>query len=388
MMSPNNVAIGELNRSDPVDVPIARGHVDTEVGRVHDLPRMAASPAGAAPAIANHAKDQVLLGEPLPDDILCEGMVGRSAALRNVVAHLETVAPIDSTVLVCGETGTGKELIARALHNLSARRSHAFVKCNCAAIPAGLLESELFGHEKGAFTGAIAQRIGRFELANRGTMFLDEIGEAPLELQPKLLRVLQDREFERLGNSRTQRTDARLVAATNVNLPEMVDAKRFRADLFYRLNVFPIHIPPLRERPEDIRLLVTHFVHDYARRMHRTITLIASAAMDALLRYSWPGNIRELQNLIERAVILSPGELLQVPMSEIDAASRRRAAQQTLEEAERAHILATLKQTRWILSGPRGAANRLGMKRSTLQFRMKKLGIERPLESDEGIHLM
>jgi|SRR5882672_1562937 len=388
MRSPNNVAIAELNRSDPVDLPIARGHVDTEVGRVYALPRMAASPAGTGPAIANHAKDQVLLGAPLPEDILCEGMVGRSAALRNVVAHLETVAPIDSTVLVCGETGTGKELIARALHNLSARRAHAFVKCNCAAIPAGLLESELFGHEKGAFTGAVAQRIGRFELANRGTMFLDEIGEAPLELQPKLLRVLQDREFERLGTSRTQHTDARLVAATNVNLPEMVDAKRFRADLFYRLNVFPIHIPPLRERPEDIRLLVTHFVHEYARRMHRTITLIASAAMDALLRYSWPGNIRELQNLIERAVILSPGELLQVPIFEIDAASRTRAAPHTLEEAERAHILATLKQTRWILSGPRGAANRLGMKRSTLQFRMKKLCIERPAESDDATHLM
>jgi formate hydrogenlyase transcriptional activator len=388
MRSPNNVAIAELNRSDSLDVPIARGDVDPEVRRLYALPQMAASAAGTGPAIAKHARDHVPLGEPVPEDILCGGMVGRSAALRNVVAQLETVALVDSTVLVCGETGTGKELIARAVHNLSARRSYAFVKCNCAAIPTGLLESELFGHEKGAFTGAVAQRIGRFELANRGTMFLDEIGEAALELQPKLLRVLQDREFERLGNSRTQHTDARLVAATNVNLPEMVDAKRFRADLFYRLNVFPIHVPPLRERPEDIGLLVTHFVHDFARRMHRTITLIASAAMDALLQYSWPGNIRELQNLIERAVILSPGELLQVPISEIDAASRTRAAQQTLEQAERAHILATLKQTRWILSGPRGAANRLGMKRSTLQCRMKKLGIERPVESDEGTQLM
>ena len=387
-MSPNNVAVAELNRSDSVDVPIARGQVDTEVGRLYALPRMAASPAGTGSAIVKHARDHVPLGEPVPQDILCEGMVGRSAALRNVVAQLETVAPIDSTVLVCGETGTGKELIARALHNLSARRSHAFVKCNCAAIPTGLLESELFGHEKGAFTGAVAQRIGRFELANRGTMFLDEIGEAALELQPKLLRVLQDREFERLGNSRTQRTDARLVAATNVNLPEMVDAKRFRADLFYRLNVFPIHIPPLRERPEDIPLLVTHFVHECARRMHRTVTLIASDAMDALLRHSWPGNIRELQNLIERAVILSPGELLQVPISEIDAATKARDAQQTLQEAERAHILAMLKKTSWIVSGPRGAANRLGMKRSTLQCRMQKLGIERPAEGDEAAHFM
>jgi formate hydrogenlyase transcriptional activator len=219
-------------------------------------------------------------------------------------------------------------------------------------------------------------------------MFLDEIGEAALELQPELLRVLQDREFERLGNSRTQRTDARLVAATNVNLSEMVDAKRFRADLFYRLNVFPIEIPPLRERPEDIPLLVTHFVHDCARRMHRSITLIAAATMDVLVRYSWPGNIRELQNLIERAVILSPGELLQVPISEIDAATKARDAQQTLQEAERAHILAMLEKTRWIVSGPRGAANRLGMKRSTLQCRMKKLGIERPAESEEAAHFM
>jgi formate hydrogenlyase transcriptional activator len=328
----------------------------------------------------------VLIGDPAPEDVICEGIVGRSVALRNVVTQLETVAPTDSTVLICGETGTGKELFARAVHNLSARRAHAFVKCNCAAIPTGLLESELFGHEKGAFTGAVAQRIGRFELAHRGTMFLDEIGEAPLELQPKLLRVLQEREFERLGNSRTLRTDARLVAATNVNLPEMVDARRFRADLFYRLNVFPIRIPPLRERPEDIPLLVTHFTHDCARRMHRTITRIPATTMDALLRYSWPGNIRELQNLIERAAILSAGDVLQVPLSELDDASKPSASQQTLEEAERAHILATLKKTRWILSGPRGAANRLGLKRSTLQFRMKKLGIGRPLESDEPAH--
>src|SRR6266446_4586757 len=268
-----------------------------------------------------------------------EGIIGESPALKRTLKQVEIVAPTDSTVLLLGETGTGKELIARAIHNLSFRRERTLVKVNCAAIPTGLLESELFGHEKGAFTGAIAQRIGRFELANRGTIFLDEIGETPLELQPKLLRVLQEREFERLGNSRTLRTDARLVAATNVNLQEMVDAKRFRADLFYRLNVFPIRIPPLRERPEDIPLLVTHFAHECGRRMHRKVTLIASAAMDALLRYSWPGNIRELQNLIERAVILSSGDVLQVPLAEIDEASRRCGAQQTLEEAERAHIL-------------------------------------------------
>ena len=335
---------------------------------------------------AKHSSDSLVLGEPVPDDVICQGMVGRSMVLRNVVTQLETVAATDSTVLICGETGTGKELIARAVHNLSTRLGNAFVKCNCAAIPTGLLESELFGHEKGAFTGAVSQRIGRFELANGGTIFLDEIGETPLELQPKLLRVLQEREFERLGNSRTLHTDARLVAATNVNLQEMVDARRFRADLFYRLHVFPIQIPPLRDRPEDIPLLVTHFARDYARRMNRTIRLIPSATMDALWRYSWPGNIRELQNLIERAVILSSGEVLQVPLWEIDEASKRRGAQQTLEAAERAHILATLKTTRWILSGPRGAANRLGIKRSTLQFRMKKLGIERPPESDEATH--
>jgi len=324
-----------------------------------------------------------------PDNLIGDGIVGRSVALRNVLEQLEMVAPTDSTVLICGETGTGKELIARAVHKLSARRTQPFVKCNCAAIPTGLLEAELFGHERGAFTGAIGQRIGRFELANRGTIFLDEIGEAPLELQPKLLRVLQDREFERLGNSRTLHTDARVVAATNVNLPDMVEAKRFRADLYYRLNVFPIHIPPLRERPEDIPLLVRHFTFLGARRLNRKITLIPLAAVDALVRYSWPGNIRELQNLIERALIRSPGNELQVPVSEIDegiGVSHRRGPRQTLEEAERAHILMTLKETRWVLSGPRGAANRLGINRSTLQFRMKKLGIVRPPIGDEATH--
>jgi formate hydrogenlyase transcriptional activator len=371
-----------------VDGLLARGHVGTEPGRASAGDGAGASLAGTELERARHSKGPVLLGAPVPEDVICEGMVGRSAVLREVVMQLETVASTDSTVLICGETGTGKELIARAVHNLSARRANPFVKCNCAAIPTGLLESELFGHEKGAFTGAVAQRIGRFELANRGTIFLDEIGEAPLELQPKLLRVLQEREFERLGNSRTQHTDARVVAATNVDLPEMVDAKRFRADLFYRLNVFPIQIPPLRDRPEDIPLLVTHFAHDCARRLHRTITRIPSATMEALLRYSWPGNIRELQNLIERAVILSSGEVLQVPLSQIDDRSKTSASQQTLEEVERAHILATLKKTRWTLSGPRGAANRLGIKRSTLQFRMKKLGIARPSESDEVTHLM
>jgi formate hydrogenlyase transcriptional activator len=322
-----------------------------------------------------------------PDDEVGEGMVGRSAALRQVIEQLRMVAPTDASVLICGETGTGKELIARAVHNLSARHAHAFVKCNCAAIPTGLLEAELFGHEKGAFTGAVGQRIGRFELANRGTIFLDEIGEAPLELQPKLLRVLQEREFERLGSSRTLHTDARLVAATNVDLPDMVDAKRFRADLYYRLNVFPIHVPPLRERPEDIPVLVKHFARHFARRMGRRIHWIATTAMNALVGYAWPGNIRELQNLIERAVIRSAGERLEVPVSEIDegiGAAKARGSSGTLEDAERAHILATLKATRWTLSGPHGAAKRLGINRSTLQFRMKKLGIERPSISNEA----
>src|SRR5438552_8853541 len=258
-----------------VDGLLARGQLDTLRGRPDAPDGTAASLAGTGLGTGKRSKGPVLLGDPVPEDVIGEGIVGRSAALRNIVAQLETVAPTGSTVLICGETGTGKELIARALHNLSARRANAFVRYNCAAIPTGLLESELFGHEKGAFTGAVAQRIGRFELADRGTIFLDEIGEAPLELQPKLLRVLQEREFERLGNSRTLRTDARLVAATNVNLQEMVAAKRFRADLFYRLNVFPIRIPPLRERPEDIPLLVTHFAHECGRRMHRKVTLIA-----------------------------------------------------------------------------------------------------------------
>jgi formate hydrogenlyase transcriptional activator len=313
--------------------------------------------------------------------MICGGIVGRSAALRQVLAELEMVAPTDSTVLICGETGTGKELIAHAVHNLSARRAHPYVKCSCAAIPTGLLESELFGHEKGAFTSAVAQRVGRFELANRGTIFLDEIGEAPLELQPKLLRVLQEREFERLGSSRTLHTDARLVTATNVYLPGMVASKKFRADLYYRLNVFPIRVPPLRERREDIPLLVRYFARQYGDRMRRRITSIPSGTMDALLAYPWPGNVRELQNLIERAVIRSAGDRLDVPMRELDAGvvAPTDAALGTLADAQRAQILSTLNETRWILSGPRGAATRLGINRSTLQFRMKKLGIARPV---------
>ena len=310
-----------------------------------------------------------------------EEIIGESPALKRTLKQVEIVAPTDSTVLLLGETGTGKELIARAIHNLSFRRERTLVKVNCAAIPTGLLESELFGHEKGAFTGAIAQRIGRFELANRGTIFLDEIGDIPIELQPKLLRVLQEREFERLGSTRTIHTDARLIAATNRELHNMVEQRKFREDLFYRLNVFPIYVPALRERSEDIPLLVNHFVQRFARRMNRTIETIPAEAMAALTRYAWPGNIRELQNLIERAVILSQGPVLQITLRDIesDTQPRRDAGNdQTLEAADRAHILAILNATRWVLAGPRGAAARLGINRSTLQFRLKKLCIVRP----------
>ena len=318
-------------------------------------------------------------------------IIGTSAALRRVLHQVETVAPTDATVLITGETGTGKELIARAIHELSQRRGRAFVKLNCAAIPTGLLESELFGHEKGAFTGAVTQRIGRFELAHRGTIFLDEIGELPLEVQPKLLRVLQEREFERLGSPRTLRTDARLIAATNRDLPAMVEAQQFRADLFYRLNVFPVHVPPLRERPEDIPLLVRHFARQFARRMHKTIETIPAGTMQALIRYPWPGNIRELQNIIERAVILSPGPVLQVCRTDLlpraaettpmqhEPLDRARCTplRSALEETERRRILRALEECKWMVAGPDGAAVRLGLRRSTLQHRMRKLGLSR-----------
>jgi len=328
------------------------------------------------------AQEKLYLEDEIRGEMNFTEIVGSSPALRRVLKQVETVAPTDSTVLVYGETGTGKELIARAIHDLSSRKSGTFVKLNCAAIPTGLLESELFGHERGAFTGAVAQRVGRFELANRGTIFLDEVGEIPLELQPKLLRVLQEREFERLGSSRTLRSDARLIAATNRDLGAMVEEKAFRADLYYRLNVFPIQVPPLRERTEDIPALVRHFVQQFARQMNRSIDTIPAESMAALRRYSWPGNIRELQNLIERAVILSPGSVLRVPVEELKAVASVEAAsnsdtQRTLADADRAHILAVLDETKWVLAGENGAAARLGMNRSTLRFRMKKLGIER-----------
>jgi formate hydrogenlyase transcriptional activator len=337
------------------------------------------------------ARENVYLQSEIRSELGFEDIVGNSPPLKRVLREIETVAPTDSTVLICGETGTGKELIARAVHNLSSRKSNAFVKLNCAAIPMGLLESELFGHEKGAFTGAIAQRVGRFELAHRGTMFLDEIGEIPLELQPKLLRVLQEREFERLGSTRTIRTDARLIAATNRDLKAMVEEQKFRSDLYYRLNVFPIRVPALRERKDDIPSLVLHFLQQFSRVNNRVIDTIPSETMEALVRYHWPGNIRELQNVVERAVIISKGPVLNVALGELQRDRIQSASQagpigtpadledlqSVLEETERAHILRALEASNGLITGPNGAAARLGIKRSTLQLRMQRLGIRR-----------
>jgi formate hydrogenlyase transcriptional activator len=325
-------------------------------------------------------EEKLYLQDEIRTEYNFEEIIGESGALKHILQQVQTVAPIDSTVLIQGETGTGKELIARAIHNLSARREHTLVKVNCAAIPTGLLESELFGHEKGAFTGAIAQRVGRFELAHRGTLFLDEVGDIPLELQPKLLRVLQEQEFERLGSTRTIRVDVRLVAATNSDLAQRVAEKQFRSDLYYRLNVFPVVIPPLRKRREDIPLLVRYFAQKYASRMKKRIDTIPAKAMTALSEYHWPGNVRELENLIERAVILSPGPDLHVPLAELKSrAEVVPGGATTLDDAEREHILKVLKETHWMVGGPSGAAARLGLKRTTLQARIKKLGIARPI---------
>jgi formate hydrogenlyase transcriptional activator len=308
------------------------------------------------------------------------GIVGSNARLKAVIENIQIVAPADSTVLILGETGTGKELIARAIHDLSPRKNYPFIKVNCSAIPSGLLESELFGHEKGAFTGAIAQKIGRFELANKGTLFLDEIGDTPLELQPKLLRVLQEQEFERLGSTRTQRVDVRVVAATNAILAPMVAEKRFRSDLFYRLNVFPITVPPLRERRDDIERLVRHFANKYAQRMGKHIVSISKATMDALCRHAWPGNIRELQNLMERAVLLSPGPQLRVPLTDIvtPVALSDDGQSSALEQVEREMIVRALQESNWVVGGVRGAAARLRLNRTGLMYKMKKFGISRP----------
>lgn len=307
------------------------------------------------------------------------GIVGTSPALLEVLDLVRTVGPTDSTVLIEGETGTGKELIAGAIHTHSKRNTRPFIKLNCAAIPLGLLESELFGHEKGAFTGAVGRKMGRFEAANGGTLFLDEIGDIPLELQAKLLRVLQEGEFERLGSTQTIRVNVRLVAATNGDLWKLVSEKRFRSDLYYRLDVFPISVPPLRDRTEDIPLLARHFVAKYAARMQKHIDRIPGAVMDILVSYCWPGNIRELQNFIERSVILTPGNTLRPPLSRLRPAAQSESSEQstTLQDTERNLICKTLKQTNGIIDGPRGAAARLGLKRTTLYSRMQKLGISR-----------
>jgi formate hydrogenlyase transcriptional activator len=336
------------------------------------------------------AQEKLYLEKEIRSEMNFEDIVGKSAPLVRVLKQVETVAATDSTVLIYGETGTGKELIARAIHNLSPRQGKTFVKLNCAAIPTGLLESELFGHEKGAFTGAIAQRIGRLELANQGSMFLDEVGDIPLELQPKLLRVLQEREFERLGSARTFRADVRLISATNRDLHAMVEDQRFRSDLFFRLNVFPIQVPSLRDRAEDIPVLVRHFAAEFSRRMGKTIETIPSETMKALCNYRWPGNIRELQNVIERAVILSSGPTLNVPVAELQpratpaspgddssaTSTKRNPVRSILTEVDRDQMIRVLKETGGRVGGPRGAAARLGVKRTTFITRMKKLGID------------
>jgi formate hydrogenlyase transcriptional activator len=322
------------------------------------------------------AVEKLYLEDEIRTDQNFGEIVGDSPPFKHVLEQAATVAPTDASVLILGETGTGKELIARAIHELSGRRERTFVKLNCAAIPTGLLESELFGHEKGAFTGAIVQKMGRFELANKGTLFLDEIGDIPLELQPKLLRALQEHEFERLGGTRTIKVDVRLVAATNRDLSKMISERQFRTDLYYRLSVFPISMPPLRERADDIPRLVRYFAQKYGRRMNKAITNISQETMEALVRYPWPGNVRELENLIERAIILTRGTTLEIPRSELRPAPDT-PLPLTLEDAEREHIRRVLEQANWVVGGPNGGAARLGMKRTTLQSKMKKLGIVR-----------
>jgi formate hydrogenlyase transcriptional activator len=345
--------------------------------------------AGEAPEVNHSASLEIQDAKPERDALGSNelggsgfpGIVGSSAALRRVLAMVRVVAPTDATVLINGETGTGKELIAQAIHKCSSRSNGPFVKVNCAAIPAGLLESELFGHERGAYTGAVARSIGRFERANRGTLFLDEIGDLPLELQPKLLRVLQEKEFERLGSTATIHADVRVICATHRNLVDMMNERQFRADLFYRLGVFPIALPPLRERPEDIRLLVHHFAMHYAARMHKQIAAVSQEFMAGLARHSWPGNVRELQNLIERSVILSTSAVLSGSLPELPQPTQdgskwsKTSVPVTLLDGQISHILRTLQETKGVIGGRNGAAVRLGLARTTLIYRMKRLGI-------------
>jgi formate hydrogenlyase transcriptional activator len=360
----------------------------SRTGRNHSaLPsRYIGSRQGEVEIVSIDGVRKARIDELIRKESAFQGIIGSSSSLRSVLTEVERVAPTDSTVLVLGETGTGKELIARAIHNLSARCGRAFVKLSCAAIPFDLLESELFGHEKGAFTGAIAQKIGRFEMADTGTLFLDEIGDLPLALQPKLLRVLQEQEFERLGNGRTQRVNVRVVAATHRDLREMVARNAFRSDLYYRLNVFPVELPPLRDRPEDIPQLVSYFVKTFASRMDKPIQFVPPETIAALSTYPWPGNIRELQNLIERAVIRSNDGVLSDPLPAVfpETAVRMQKATTpssrsgTLSDCARSLILRTLEDTCWVIGGPEGAAVRLGLPRTSLVSKMKKLGISRP----------
>jgi formate hydrogenlyase transcriptional activator len=378
-------ALGTLSLASLRDAAFQQGDVDL-LAQVATQVSIAVDNALAFQEIAKLknrlAQEKLYLEDEIRTEMNFDEIVGEGTSLRAVLKQVETVAPTDSTVLITGETGTGKELIARAIHNLSPRRERTFVKVNCAAIPTGLLESELFGHERGAFTGAIMQRIGRFELANGGTIFLDEVGDIPLELQPKLLRVLQEQEFERLGGSRTIRVDVRLVAATNRDLAEMVSARTFRSDLYYRLRVFPLLLPPLRERQEDIPALVRYFVEKHARRLNRAVETIPAETLDLLVHYPWPGNIRELENLIERAVIVSPGPILRVPLGELKPPTQYVGDNVTLRAAERDHILKALEATDWVLAGPRGAAAKLGMKRTTLQSKMRKHELSKTKRSE------
>ncbi|HYL62669.1 MAG TPA: sigma 54-interacting transcriptional regulator [Candidatus Methylomirabilis sp.] len=368
-------------RKDGIEFPvdIMLGPVETENGPlvlavIRDLSQV----EEAEEALRRSEEEKRYLEEELITTHQFEEIIGASSGLKRVLKQVETVAPTDATVLILGETGTGKELVARAIHNLSPRHYRSFVRLNCSAIPAGLLESELFGHEKGAFTGAIAQKIGRLELAHRGTLFLDEIGDLPLELQPKILRALQEKEFERLGSTRTIPVNVRLVAATNRNLAKMVEQREFRSDLYYRLKVFPVEVPPLRERAEDIPLLVKYFVTQHARRMNRHIETIPPETMRALIHWQWPGNVRELENFMERAVILSPGPVLRVPLAELELTPESASEPSVnLHDAEREHILRVLREAKGMISGPSGAAKRLGLKRTTLNSKLKKLGIKR-----------
>ena len=367
-----NLASKEDHAFDPGDVGLLK-QVAAQVAIALDNARAYREIAELTDKLA---KEKLYLEDEIRAELNFEEIVGESPALKHVLTQARTVAPSEASVLILGETGTGKELVARAIHRMSSRKDASFIKLNCAAIPTGLLESELFGHERGAFTGAISQKVGRLELADKGTLFLDEVGEIPLELQPKLLRVLQDQEFERLGSTRTIRVNIRLVAATNRDLAKSVAAREFRSDLFYRLNVFPVRMPPLRERVNDVPLLVRYFVQKFARRMNKPIETIPTETMNALVGWEWPGNVRELENFIERSVILSAGKVLNVPLAELIPASGSFFSG-TLENLERQHIIRVLRDTRGVIAGSKGAAVRLGLKRTTLQSRILKMGITR-----------